>query len=138
MIAKEVYHNAIMLDLDVPIRITDEEIERVFNGVGPEWLPWWLRKLLDYFFEVFLPAVWVHDYRYSYGDGTLIDFMSANRELTDNCRICADAVYGALNPLRYLAYWVGEKFGKACDLFGLPAYLAAIEETKQHKNKESK
>jgi hypothetical protein len=133
MTAKEAYLDAIALGIGVPLNITDAEIERVFNGVGPEWLPWWLRKLLDHFFEVFLPAVWQHDYRYCHGDGTLIDFMAANRELTDNCRICADAEYGALNPLRYLARAVGEKFGKACDLFGLPAYLAAIEETKQHK-----
>ena len=64
--------------------------------------------------------------------------MDANRELSDNCRLCADAEYGAFNPLRYLARWVGEKFGKACDLLGLPAYLQAIEETKEHKNKENK
>jgi hypothetical protein len=74
-----------------------------------------------------------HDQRFAHGDGTLIDFMVANRELADNCRICADAEYGAFNPLRYLARWVGKKFGKACDLLGLPAYLQAIEETKQNK-----
>lgn len=137
MTGKEAYLKAIELGIEVPRDISDAEIERVYNGVGPEFLAGWIRSLLDYFFETFLPAVWRHDQRYSHGDGTLIDFMDANRELADNCRICADAEYGALNPLRYLARWVGEKFGKACDLLGLPAYLQAIRETKQY-NKENK
>lgn len=133
MTGKEAYLKAIALGIEVPRDISDAEIERVYNGVGPEFLAGWVRKLLDYFFEIYLPAVWRHDQHFAHGDGTLIDFMNANCELADNCRICADAEYGAFNPLRYLARWVGEKFGKACDLFGLPAYLRAIRETKQHK-----
>lgn len=137
MTGKEAYIKAIELGIEVPGDLSDEEIERVYNGVGPEFLAGWVRRLLDYFFETYLPAVWRHDQRFAHGDGTLIDFMGANRELADNCRICADAEYGAFNPLRYLARWVGEKFGKACDLLGLPAYLRAIKETKEH-NKENK
>lgn len=132
--AIKIYNKAITLGIEVPRDISDAEIERVYNGVGPEFFAGWMRRLLDYFFAIFLPAVWRHDQRYSHGDGTLADFMDANRELANNCRICADAEYGAFNPLRYLARWVGEKFGKACDLLGLPAYLRAIEETKQHNN----
>lgn len=135
MNAKEVYLKAIALGIEVPRDISDAEIERVYNGVGPEFLAGWMRKLLDFFFEIFIPAVWRHDQRFAHGDGTLKDFMEANRELSSNCRICADAEYGAWNPLRYLARWVGDKFGKACDLLGLPAYLQAIEETKQHNAK---
>ena len=135
MNAKEVYLKAIALGIEVPYDISDSEIERVYNGVGPEFLAGWMRKLLDFFFEIFLPAVWRHDQRFAHGDETLKDFKEANRELSSNCRICADAEYGAWNPLRYLAHRVGEKFGKACDLLGLPAYLQAIEETKQHNAK---
>lgn len=138
MAGKEAYLKAIELGIEVPRDISDAEIERVYNGVGPEFLAGWMRKLLDVFFEIFLPAVWRHDQRFAHGDGTLIDFMHANRELSGNCRICADAAYGALNPLRYLARWVGEKFGKACDLLGLPAYLRAIKETKEHNTNTNK
>lgn len=136
MTAKEAYDKAVALDIHVPRDISDAEIERVYNGVGPEWAPRWFRSLLNFFFAVFLPAVWRHDQRYSHGDGTLVDFMSANSELGDNCRVCADAKYGALNPLRYAARAVGRKFAKICDLAGLPAYLEAIEETQKH-NKEN-
>lgn len=136
MTGKEAYLRAYTLGIEVPFDIDDAEIERVFNGVGPEYLAGWVRRLLDFFFEVFLPAVWKHDYRFAHGDETLADFMGANRELSDNCRICADAEYGAWNPLRYLARWAGEKFGNACDLFGLPAYLRAIEETRQRRRSE--
>lgn len=136
MTGKEAYLKACALGIEVPRDLDDAEIERVFNGIGPEYLAGWMRRLLDFFFEVFLPAVWKHDYRFSYGNETLADFMNANRELADNCRICADAEYGAWNPLRYLARWAGKKFGNACDLFGLPAYLRAIEETRQIRRSE--
>jgi hypothetical protein len=136
MTGKEAYLRAVALGIEVPRAIEDAEIERVFNGVGPEYLAGWVRRLLDFFFEAFLPAVWKHDYRFAHGDESLVDFMSANRELADNCRMCADAEYGAWHPLRYLARWVGEKFGKACDLFGLPAYLRAIEETRKTRRSE--
>lgn len=135
MAAKEIYLEAVALGINVPRDISDEEIERVYNGVGPEGAPWWLRRLLDFFFGVFLPAVWRHDQRYSHGDGTLVDFMGANSELGDNCCICADAEYSAWNPLRYAARAVGRKAAKLCDLTGLPAYLEAIEETKKLKPK---
>lgn len=138
MTGKEAYLKAIELGIEVPRDISDEEIERVYNGVGSEFLAGWMRKLLDFFFEIFLPAVWRHDQRFAHGDGTLIDFMRANRELSGNCHICADAEYGMFNPLRYLARWVGEKFGKACDLLGLPAYLRAIKETKEHNTNKEK
>lgn len=131
-----IYSKAILLGIEVPRDISAAEVKRVYNGVGPEWAPRWFRCLLDFFFAVFLPAVWRHDQRFAHGDGTLADFMDANAELGANCRVCADAKYGALNPLRYAARAVGRRFGKLCDLFGLPAYLAAIEETKQH-NKEN-
>lgn len=137
MSAFEAYCKAIELGIKVPFDISCAEIKRVYNGVGPEWMAGWVRKCLDFFFEVFLPAVWKHEYRYSYGDGTLKDFMDANRELGDNCRICADAKYGRYNPLRYAARWVGNKFAKVCDIFGLSAYIAAIEET-NNTNKENK
>lgn len=132
MSASEAYHKAIELGIKVPRDIDLVEICRVYNGIGPERLAGWARKCLDFFFSVFLPAVWKHDYRYAHGDGTLQDFMDANRELGDNCRICADAKYGRYNPLRYVARWVGNKFAKVCDISGLPDYIEAIEETKQH------
>jgi hypothetical protein len=136
MSASEAYYNAIELGIKVPRDISLVEVCRVYNGIGPEWMAGWIRKCLDFFFEVFLPAVWMHDYRYAHGDGTLKDFMDANRELGENCRICADAKYGWCNPLRYAAHWVGNKFAKVCDISGLPAYIAAIEETNKHKKQQ--
>lgn len=136
MTGKEAYLKADALGIEVPRDIDDAEIERVFNGIGPGYLAGWIRRLLDSFFEIFLPAVWKHDYRFSYGDGTIVDFNDANRELADNCRICADAEYGAWNPLRYLARWVGEQFGTACERFGMLAYLRAINETRQIRRSE--
>lgn len=132
MQAKEAYTQALALGFRVPCDLSDAEIERVYNGVGADWMPLWIRVVLTWLFgPVFAPAIFTHDFRYSYGVGTLCDFCEANAELDRNGRICADVRYGKFNPLRYAARALARKLARTCNLFGLPAYLAAIDNTKQ-------
>lgn len=134
MTAREAYAKAIALGLRVPLDLSDAEVERIYNGIGAEWMPAWLRTALTWIAgRTLAPAIFKHDYRYAHGNGTQLDFQEANAELETDGKICADAEYGWYNPLRYVVRTIAEKFSKICNLFGMPAYLAAIEET---KNKE--
>ena len=124
--------------LDCPHEITVTDAMRIFNGVGPSWMPEEYRKKLDKYSKTIMPAVFVHDNDYANGDGTMLDFQLANRRLHSNGVKCADIAYAWYNPMRYIVRHQAKVFAKLCDTFGLPAYLAAIEETKEHKNKENK
>lgn len=135
MTAKEAYNKALALGIDIPSDVPDAEVERIYNGIGAEWMPAWLRTALTWLFgKVLAPAVFAHDYRYAHGKGTQLDFQQTNAQLAIDGRVCADAEYGWYNPLRYATRALAKKFAKICDLFGMPAYLEAIEETKQLKN----
>lgn len=106
-----------------------------FNGAGAEWMPKKMRKSLTKISESLLPAIFIHDTDYGFGDGTYADFQEANARLERNGRICADAVYGWYNPMRYIVRWQARIYARTCNAVGLPAYKAAIEKTKT-KNKE--
>lgn len=124
--------------LDCPHEITVTDAMRYFNGVGPSWMKEEYRKKLNKYSTTIMPAVFVHDNDYANGDGTMLDFQRANRRLHSNGVKCADIVYKWYNPMRYIVRHQAKVFAKLCDTFGLPAYLQAIEETKEHKNKENK
>lgn len=133
----EIYNKALELGLEMR-QLPSNEVRRIYNGVGAEWMGDELRAMLDKLSKTLLPAVLVHDMDYAYGTGTYIDFVAANIRLKNNGRICADAEYGWYNPMRYIVRRQAKLFSKLCDTFGLLAYNAAIEETKEHNNKENK
>jgi hypothetical protein len=132
--AVEIYNKALSLGLEMR-QLPANEVRRIYNGVGAEWMGDELRAMLDKLSKTLLPAVLVHDMDYAYGNGKYIDFAEANIRLEANGRICADAEYGWYNPMRYIVRRQARLFSKLCDAFGLLAYHAAIKETKQH-NKE--
>lgn len=135
--AIEIYNKALELGLEMR-QLPANEVRRIYNGVGAEWMSDELRAMLDKISKTLLPAVLVHDMDYAYGTGTYIDFAEANIRLATNGRICADAEYRWYNPMRYIVRRQAKIFAKLCDTsFGLLAYYAATKETKQH-NKENK
>ena len=79
------------------------EIQREYNGIGPEWLPEaWRAKASD-MLELFAPAALIHDMRYSASDGTRFSFNSANIEFRDNCLKLANDRYPWYSWKRYRA-----------------------------------
>lgn len=134
----EIYYKAIVYGLDFPHKVDADEMHRIYNGVGAEWMPKELREFLDGISEALLPAVLIHDIDYAYGDGTLLDFQKANLRLEANGRICADKEYGWWNPMRYIFRRQAKAYAKICNAFGLVAYTEAIEETKKHKTNAPK
>jgi hypothetical protein len=128
-----IYVAALSYKLEIPHMVTIDQAAKIFNGVGAEWMPDEMRKFLDKASGALLPAVLVHDLDYAFGDGTMLDFQLANRRLEANGRKCADTLYGWWHYKRYVIRAQARAYAKLCDAFGFPAYAAAIEETKQHK-----
>ena len=132
MTATELYLYGVSIGLENNhTSISFGEIESIYNGVGAEWMPEKLRKVLDKLSETLLPAVLVHDFDYYFGDGTLLDFQLANNRLYANGRKCADAKFAWYHPKRYLVRRQARAYSRLCNLFGLPAYLHAVEARKK-------
>lgn len=118
--AVKLKQKAIDLNLDglsVFYFYTNEEMERVYNGIGPDRFPSWLRDMISECNHVLLPAVLIHDLDYDHG-GTLDDFFKANSRLCKNMSKCAKEKYGK-HSLKTIYYTIKAKFFKMlCDQFG--------------------
>ena len=85
----------ILLDFSVP------ELERIYNGIGPDRFPDWLRQIITDANGLFEPAALIHDVRYHVG-GTIEDFTAANDEFHRNCNTLVCARFAWYDPRRYL------------------------------------
>ena len=105
-----------------------------YNGTGPEFLPDEIRAKLDDFARPFLPAVMVHDVDFTYSDGTVGSFRSANRRLLVNCLICALDAHPWHSWRRYALILEAWALYRACTKFGWIAWrLAYNKNTKQER-----
>ena len=101
-----------------------EELSAVYNGIGPEWLPYSLREKLTKYLAIFAPACLIHDFHYWIGDGTLKDFNYANDILEANCRKCINAETKWYQLLRRAAgYYAAHLIAEACRRYGWSAWL---------------
>ena len=94
--------------LDVRNSMSDDEFAALYNGAGPERWAQEVRAKIGTWLVLFLPAVFLHDIRFSFADGTRIAFNFANMEFRDNCRALADLAYPWYSLKRYRARAVGK------------------------------
>ncbi len=69
------------------------ELAEGYNGIGPEFLPEWMRETLSDKLDIFAPAALGHDMRNDVSDGTRASFLAANDEFRRNCMKLAERVY---------------------------------------------
>lgn len=107
-------------------RLSDGELEREFNGIGPEWFLQEVREGLGRRFGWLLGAVLVHDLDFYLGDGTREDFERANGRFVRNGRRLARRRWLPLHPMKYIQNRaVVDLFGLLCGEFGWEAYEVA-------------
>ena len=115
-----------------------EELAAVYNGIGPEWLPYSLREKLTKYLSIFAPACLIHDFHYWIGDGTLKDFNYANDTLEANCRKLINAETKWYQLLRRAAgYYAAHLMAEACRRYGWSAYRTGRVEEPGVRSQES-
>ena len=108
-------------------KYTDEELAALFNGIGPEAFPSWLRTALDALHPSLAPVAFIHDVEWSESDGSEESFAESNARFRRNGITVACAAYGWWRPRRYLVMWDSVKFARICQRFGWSAFLAPYE-----------
>lgn len=94
-------------------RYEPEELARIYNGIGAEWMTEKVVKALTKFLGVFGPAAQIHDVDFHESDGSKDSFEAANDKFLRNCRKCAKTAYGWWRPRRYAALGVAKVMFKA-------------------------
>lgn len=106
---------------------TDEELAGIFNGIGPEAFPQWLRAALDALHPSLAPVAFIHDVEWSESDGSEESFAESNARFRRNGIKVACAAYGWWRPRRYKVMWDAWKFARICQRFGWSAWRAPYE-----------
>ena len=105
-------------------KYTDEELAAIFNGIGPDAFPQWLRSALDALHPSLAPVAFIHDVEWHESDGTEASFAESNARFRRNGCTVASAAFGWWRPRRYLVMWDAVKFARLCQRFGWSAWLA--------------
>lgn len=114
-------------DCEILSKYTDDELASIFNGIGPEAFPAWLRAALDALHPSLRPVALIHDAEWSESDGTRETFNASNERFRRNgCKV-ASASFGWWRPRRYKVMWDAVKFARICQSFGFGAFLAPYE-----------
>ena len=103
---------------------TNTQLGSMYNGIGPEKFPGWLRAVLDALHPSLAPVAFIHDIEWSLSDGTKASFTESNRRFKRNGYKVAKAMYGVFNPRRYKVMWDAAKFARVCQRFGWAAWMA--------------
>ena len=105
-------------------KYTDAELAAIFNGIGPNTFPQWLRAALDTLHPSLAPVAFIHDVEWHESDGTKASFTESNRRFKRNGYKVAKAMYGVFNPRRYKVMWDAAKFARVCQRLGWAAWMA--------------
>ena len=99
-------------------QFTDEELQKICNGIGAEWFPEKVRKIISAINPSFEASALLHDLMYHIDYG----FDKSNELLKINGKIEAKAEYSWYNPIRYIALHRAKVFSRLCQKFGKNAY----------------
>ena len=109
---------------EILAKYTDEDLAAIFNGIGPEAFPSWLRTALDALHPSLAPVALIHDVEWSESDGTKESFTASNKRFKRNGSKVAKAEYAWYNPRRYAVMNSARRFGNICQTFGWAAWMA--------------
>jgi hypothetical protein len=102
---------------------SEAEIDCVYNGAGPDWMPQWGRDVLTGFLRIFKAAIAIHDWRFEYADGSEAGFKTANREFLANMRKIISAEYSIWEPFYWKWQWRAWIAYRTCVRFGWSAWI---------------
>lgn len=108
-------------------RHTNTELASLYNGIGPEAFPEWLRSVLDFVHPSLAPVAFIHDVEWSDSDGTEESFAASNARLKENGYKIAKGMYSWWRLRRYLVMNDARRFGNLCQSFGWSAWRAPYE-----------
>ncbi len=101
------------------------QLDKIFNGCGPDWLPEYFRKKLSRYFRFFMSAFLAHDFSFELSDRTRKGFKKANKKMYRNCKRLIEARYSWWqNPImKARRHWQAWGIYRICVRFGWSAWM---------------
>ncbi|MEG2076732.1 MAG: hypothetical protein RRY34_09540 [Victivallaceae bacterium] len=107
-----------------------DELSNIYNGIGPDAFPEWLRKGISFLHPSLAVLALIHDVEWFEGDYSKASFTASNERFKSNGYKVAKAKYAWYNPVRYVVMNQARRFGNLCQLFGWENYLKGNKKIK--------
>ena len=108
-------------------KYTMSELCSIYNGIGPDAFPEWLRNVISSLHPSLAVVAFIHDCEWHESDGGKEKFAASNDRFKRNGYAVAKAEYGWYNPRRYIVMNQARRFGNVCQLFGWKAWTSPCE-----------
>ena len=126
----ELYYRALELHLEnieILERYSFEDLAKIYNGIGPDSFPEWLRKVISSLHPSLAPAALIHDVEWHESDRTRDSFTESNARFKRNGKSIAKQSFFILNPRRWIVWNQSRRFGNYCELFGWTVWSSPCE-----------
>ena len=117
-------------------KYTMEELAAIYNGIGPDAFPEWLRDTISALHPSLAVVAFIHDIKWHESDQSKEKFAASNDRFKRNGYAAAKAQFGWYNPRRYIVMNQARRFGNVCQLFGWKAWCSPCECAVCRKKKE--
>lgn len=95
----------------------------IYNGIGPDAFPEWLRNCISALHPTLAPVAFIHDVEWWESDGTDETFAKTNERFKENGYRAAREEYGWYNPHRWIVMNQARRFGNYCQMFGRSGWV---------------
>ena len=107
---------------------SDGHLGDIYNGLGPDSFPRWLRAVLTGLNPLLRPVAFIHDIEWHESNGSKESFDESNRRWKRNGYRVAQVEFRAWDPRRYLLMNRVRRFGNYCQAFGWNAWQTPSKE----------
>ena len=105
-------------------RYTNAELAAIFNGIGPDVFPDWLRNAITAIHPSLAVVAFIHDVEWHESDQSREKFAESNERFKTNGYAVAKHQFGWYNPRRYIVMNQARRFGNICQTFGWNAWCS--------------
>ena len=95
-----------------------QELCSIYNGIGPDAFPEWLRKGISALNPSLAVVAFIHDIEWHESDGSMEAFTASNERFRANGFKVADAENTWWSPRRWMVRHQAAKFARLCQKFG--------------------
>ena len=103
-------------------KYSDEELQCICNGIGPDVFPFGIRKFVTFIHPTLECCAFIHDVDFYESNGTRDHFSASNYRYAKNGEILAKAAYSWYNPARYIVILQGCRHALLCQKYGWSGY----------------